>query len=301
MSEPTQNQAHDWDTVFGALAQSTVLDRIRRESYGENYIPALKALSMIMRSELRWCAEALHLEQGGTFIELGCGLGGPGLWIAKETGATVTGIDISAVALQYARTRSVSYIGAGRANYLVADAARLPIRGGTYRAALGIDVFQCLPDKQAAFAEVGRVLRPGGHLAFTTRERRAPDTPGGSDRFVADHEPLLRQAGFDLVQRHEPQGWEERHRLYYARILARREAIKAEGGEELESHVVRDAEAVLAMLGLTRRVLIVAVASGTAQLESDAHKARVVYLERSASLQGSITHSLHWRFLISSW
>jgi ubiquinone/menaquinone biosynthesis C-methylase UbiE len=264
MSEPTQSQARNWDTVFGALARSAVLDRIRRESYGEDYIPELKVLSMIMRSELRWCAEALHLEQGEAFIELGCGLGGPGLWIATETGATVTGIDISAVALQYARARSVSFVGAGRANYLVADAARLPIRSGTYRAALGIDVLQCLSDKPSVLAEVGRVLRPGGRLAFTTRERRSPETPGVSDRFVADHEPLLRDAGFELVQRHEPPGWEERHHLYYSRILARRDAIKAEGGEELESHVVRDAETVLAMLGLTRRVLIVAVASSTA-------------------------------------
>lgn len=264
MSESTQSQARHWDTVFGALARSTVLDRIRRESYGEDYIPELKALSMIMRSELRWCAEALQLEQGGAFIELGCGLGGPGLWIARETGATVTGIDISPVALTYARARSLSAVGAGRAQYLVADAARLPIRDGTYRAALGIDVFQCLSDKPSVLAEVARVLRPGGRLAFTTRGRRAPDTPGVSDRFVADHEPLLRHAGFHLVQRDEPHGWEERHRLYYSRILAMRDTIKAEAGEELESNVVRDAETVLAILGLTRRVLIVAVASGIA-------------------------------------
>jgi SAM-dependent methyltransferase len=264
MSEPTQSQARNWDTVFGALARSAVLDRIRRESYGDDYIPELKALSMVMLSELGWCAEALQLEQGGAFIELGCGLGGPGLWIAREIGANVTGIDISAVALTYARARSLSFVDADRANYLVADAARLPIRDGTYRAALGIDVFQCLPDKPRVFAEVCRVLRPGGRLVFTTRERRSKETPGDPLRFVVDHEPLLRNAGFHLAQRHEPQGWEERHRLYYSCVLAEREAIRAEGGEELESPMVRDAEAVLSMLSLTRRVLIVAVVSGTA-------------------------------------
>ena len=54
------------------------------------------------------------------------------------------------------------------------------------------------------------------------------------------------------------------HRLCCSRVLASRDTIKAEAGEVLEGYLVRDAEMALALRGLTRRVLVVAVASGAA-------------------------------------
>jgi ubiquinone/menaquinone biosynthesis C-methylase UbiE len=227
MASDSERPAPSRDAFYDALARTVALDRLRHESYGDDYIPDLKASSMIMLSELRWCAEALQLARGDTLMDLGCGLGGPGLWLARETGATVTGVDLASVGLRYAQARSASFVGGGRANYLVADAVRLPMRTGSFQAAVGIDVFQGLPDKELVLAEVRRVLRPGGRFVFTTRERRSPDSPGLPDRIVADHAPLLRSAGFHLIRCHEPPGWEQRHRQYYLRVLEMRDAIRA--------------------------------------------------------------------------
>ncbi len=258
MDQRSQPQPQHWDLMYDALARSVVLDRIRRECYGDDYVEELKALSMVMLSELRWCAQALKLVPGASFIDLGCGLGGPGLWVARETAATVTGIDLSPTALKYARRRSASFVSIGRAHFFVSDAAHLPLNSGSSSAALGIDVFQVLPNKASAFAELARVLRPDAHLVFTTRERHSADTIGVPDNIVVDHEPLLVAAGFTLLERHEPQGWEERHRRYYSRVLAMHDVIGTEAGEHFACAVVRDAKNVLAMLNGTRRVLIVA-------------------------------------------
>ena len=43
----------DWNHIYDALARSVVVDRIRHACYGVDYAEELKALSMIMVSELR--------------------------------------------------------------------------------------------------------------------------------------------------------------------------------------------------------------------------------------------------------
>lgn len=51
-------------------------------------------------------------------------------------------------------------------NDLVGDALRLPLRSSTFDAIVGTDVLHHLARPAAFFAEGGRVLRPGGVLAF---------------------------------------------------------------------------------------------------------------------------------------
>jgi SAM-dependent methyltransferase len=51
-------------------------------------------------------------------------------------------------------------------NQLAADAGRLPLRGASADAVLGLDVLHHLPDPRAFFAEAARVLAPGGRLAL---------------------------------------------------------------------------------------------------------------------------------------
>ena len=254
----------DWDRVFDALERTTVLDEIRRKVYPDDYAEGLKALSMVMLSELRWCAEALQLDPGDLFVDLGCGLGGPGLWLAAATSTSVMGVDISHVALRHARKRSLASSDVRGARYLVADASRFPFRDGSLRGALAIGVLQCLSHKSAALAELARTLQPGARLAASTRELRSSGSGDLPSRFIGDHEPLLRAAGFELVQREEHHGWEKCHHFYYTRILERRDEIATRAGADFQRFIVRDAENVLAILGATRRVLLVAERSNGA-------------------------------------
>jgi SAM-dependent methyltransferase len=51
-------------------------------------------------------ARALGLSPGETLVDLGCGRGGPGLWLARRAGASLVGVDFSAVAVGQASRRA---------------------------------------------------------------------------------------------------------------------------------------------------------------------------------------------------
>src|SRR5262245_15901683 len=89
--------------------------RIRRAVYGEDYPEGVDPYSFISRSELDLLATQLRLGPGDLFADLGCGRGGPGLWLAAKTGADLVGVDISAVAVQAATARAGDLGLGGRA------------------------------------------------------------------------------------------------------------------------------------------------------------------------------------------
>src|SRR3712207_6401443 len=81
----------------GAYVDSPTRRRIRREVYGDEYPDNVDPRSYVTWTELRRIAHELGVGPGARFIDLGCGPGGPGLWVARETGAAVVGIDLEAV------------------------------------------------------------------------------------------------------------------------------------------------------------------------------------------------------------
>lgn len=91
-------------------------------------------------------------------LDLGCGTG----VIAKEMSewARPIGLDMSAQALAYCRQRGV-------AELVQADGEALPIRSGSVDAVLALDIFEHIAGDKAAFAEVFRVLKPGGVLVMS--------------------------------------------------------------------------------------------------------------------------------------
>ena len=98
-----------------------------------------------------------------TILELGCGTGNDAARLARE-GYSVTATDISAEAIQSAKAR----FGAV-ARFLVADMAeRLPFPNGSFDAVMSNVAMHMFPDlvTRAVFADVRRVVRPGGLFVF---------------------------------------------------------------------------------------------------------------------------------------
>ena len=73
---------------FGA----EVLARIRREAFGED----IGQNSWLTADEYRSFCGWLGLGQDSHVLEVGCGSGGPALFLARTTGAQVIGVDINA-------------------------------------------------------------------------------------------------------------------------------------------------------------------------------------------------------------
>jgi SAM-dependent methyltransferase len=98
-----------------------------------------------------------------TILELGCGTGHDAARLAGA-GYSVTAIDVSGEAIGQAQARFGSM-----ARFLVADMTRrLPFPDGDFDAVMSNVALHMFPDAvtRAVFAEVGRVVRPGGRFVF---------------------------------------------------------------------------------------------------------------------------------------
>ena len=171
----------------------------------------VEAYSFITASGLEEIAVALVDCRGSTIVDLACGCGGPGLWLARRIGACLIGVDFSPVGIAQARERAAQSAPGIRAEYRVADAAATGLPDGIAAGLFCVDALQLMPDQGAVISEVGRLLRPGGRAVFTTWER--PERP-------PDLAALLEAGGLEVLAVEERPDWAERERLIFERAIA---------------------------------------------------------------------------------
>jgi ubiquinone/menaquinone biosynthesis C-methylase UbiE len=76
---------------------------------------------------------------------------------------SVTGIDMTPEMLEKARA-SAAEMGVENVTFIEADAERLPFDDGSYDVVISNGVIDLIPDKDAVFSEIFRVLAPGGRI-----------------------------------------------------------------------------------------------------------------------------------------
>ena len=104
---------------------------------------------------------AEHLAGAADVLDVGTGEGQLARVAAGAAGARrVVGVDPSRAQLDEARRRG------GGPLYMRAEAVGLPVPDGAFDAVLACLVFEHIDGMDAAIAEVGRVLRPGGRFLF---------------------------------------------------------------------------------------------------------------------------------------
>ena len=112
-----------------------------------------------------YLGEAMGLKPGMNVLDVGCGVGGPLRSIAGRFGVSVVGLNIS----EYQLRKCAEYnkgAGLGHVCSVVqGDFLEMPLADRSFDAAYHIEAITHSPDKTAAFAEVRRVLRPGGVFA----------------------------------------------------------------------------------------------------------------------------------------
>jgi SAM-dependent methyltransferase len=108
--------------------------------------------------------QALAIESGDRVLDVACGTGGVALRAARA-GAEVVGIDISADQLAKARHAAEDERLAIR--FDEGDAQELPYAGAEFDAVASAFGAIFAPDQQRTAAELARVCRRGGRLAFT--------------------------------------------------------------------------------------------------------------------------------------
>jgi arsenite methyltransferase len=106
-----------------------------------------------------------RLEPGERVLDLGSGAGTDSLIAAQMVGAggSVTGIDMTPQMLAKARAAAAE-MGASNVEFVEAEAERLPFADASFDVVISNGVIDLIPDKDAVFAELQRVLAPGGRM-----------------------------------------------------------------------------------------------------------------------------------------
>jgi SAM-dependent methyltransferase len=106
-----------------------------------------------------------RLAPGERVLDLGSGAGTDSLVAAQMVGAAgrVTGIDMTPEMLAKARAAATE-MGATNVEFVEGEAEHLPFEDGAFDVVISNGVIDLIPDKDAVFAELHRVLVPGGRL-----------------------------------------------------------------------------------------------------------------------------------------
>jgi arsenite methyltransferase len=107
------------------------------------------------------------LTAGATVVDIGCGAGMDLLLAAQAVGPTGRAIGIDMTEAMADRARAGAHaLGLTQVEVRIGDALGLPVESASVDAVISNGVLNLTPDKQQAFAEVYRVLKPGGQFLY---------------------------------------------------------------------------------------------------------------------------------------
>jgi SAM-dependent methyltransferase len=252
--------ASGYDALYSAWANSATLKALWREhASGPDFPDEFRHISFLRLPELESMRDELDLRTGEDLADLACGAGGPGLWVAKHTGARLTGIDLSAVAVQRATERAGD-LGIATAAFRQGTFDQTGLATASVDAVMSVDAIQYAPDIGLALAEIGRILRPGGKLAFAAFEvdaSRVAGLPVWLDP-VSDYRPLLEGAGLRVLRYHQLTGWREQVTATFTAVINAQQTLEAELGIAAAGALIAEASITQQLQPYSGHVMAVA-------------------------------------------
>jgi SAM-dependent methyltransferase len=233
-----------FDTIYGNFSDPA-LHAIRKETFGQD----IGQNSWLTVDEYDRFTHWLDLDPKKHVLEVASGSGGPALYLARQAGCRVTGIDENESGVATA-TRAAKSLGLeDRARFVVGDAtAPLEFEDRTFDGLLCIDSMNHFPDRLAVLREWRRVLKAGGRAVFTdpvvitgplTNEDLALRSSIGLFLFVPPGitEKMIEEAGLRLDHKEDvsDNAAQVADRWRRARERHRDDVLKIEGEERFAS------------------------------------------------------------------
>ncbi len=112
--------------------------------------------------------EYSRISAGDTVVDLGSGAGNDAFVARRLTGekGKVIGIDMTEPMIDRARANSEK-LGYNNVEFRLGEIERIPMTAATADVVISNCVLNLVPDKNAAFAEMHRILKPGGHFCVS--------------------------------------------------------------------------------------------------------------------------------------
>ena len=238
--------AEAFDTFNQIRLSSPTLEKVWKDGYGDAYASEARPNAFYPQAALDQIAAAAVDLHGQTMLDLGCGHGKTGAYLAQRLGMKLLGIDPSSRSIELAKQQE--------GTFWVGSAEDTGLKEKVYLV-ICMDVMLYL-DKKAAIREVARILNAGGIFAFTVWEQKGFSTRLGIEQ-IDDYRPLL-QADFDILTYDSQPEWTELQNKVLSGIVANEEQLKVEVGEKPAAMLVNMAKGALNESAERRYVLVIA-------------------------------------------
>ncbi len=162
-----ESRRSDYETINN-LYQDVVTD-FYEFGWGRSFhfaprVPGESFKASLARHE-HYLAHVLGLRPGMVVADLGCGIGGPLIEIARFSGAKIVGINSNTYQIERARTLTEAAGLTHLAEYMHCDFVNVDAPDNSFDAIYSIESTCLAPDKPSVYAEALRLLKPGGCFA----------------------------------------------------------------------------------------------------------------------------------------
>lgn len=139
----------------------------------KHYDAPTRTFMTVRREKVLEFIGQLHLAEGATVLDAGCGPGHLAVALASQ-GFAVSALDGAEPMLDAAKRNAADFTTRFPIAFQLGDIERLPYADATFDLVVSTGVIEYLPDDARVLAEFRRVLKPGGALVLPVTNASAP-------------------------------------------------------------------------------------------------------------------------------
>lgn len=158
------------DDLYSDRYNNEFFNSLWVEALGSEYPVEIQPYSSCTNSLLLDWFKKVKLDENSVVADFGCGTGGLALWLSRQFGCKVVGIDMSEHGIKIAKQRAQEWGLESRVIFQNSSFENSELLSDRFNLVVSIDALPFAEDIEFAFKEIYRVLSPKGKLLFTARE-----------------------------------------------------------------------------------------------------------------------------------